>query len=191
MDPGSDRGKATVEQVVTREEFQLGSVVVVGGPHRADHGDVVDQFSGLGPPVADLGSALATRPVPLLQRQHPGLFGLDDVVEYLLADVAVVGRLDDGIQKRGLGKCLPRVAIQRRLGIEPLVMTRATTHHQPDHRLGPCREMWSTGRVRTMRPRGRLGQQVATDHRIQGNSGQAHPGPTQQLAPCRVVRGSC
>ena len=39
-------------------ELQLGAVVVVGRPHRADDGEVVDALADVRPPVADLDAAL-------------------------------------------------------------------------------------------------------------------------------------
>ncbi len=58
VDPRADRGKLPLEHVPAGVELQLGAVVVVGRPHRADDGDVVDAVADVGPPVADLDAAL-------------------------------------------------------------------------------------------------------------------------------------
>ena len=42
MDPRADRGELPFERVPAGVELELGPVVVVGRPHRADDGDVVD-----------------------------------------------------------------------------------------------------------------------------------------------------
>src|ERR1700730_12001266 len=40
-------------------ELHLSAVVIVRGPHRPHHGDVVDAFRYVRPPIADFNSALA------------------------------------------------------------------------------------------------------------------------------------
>ena len=42
VDPRADRRERPFEHVPAGVELELGAVVVVGGPHRADDGDVVD-----------------------------------------------------------------------------------------------------------------------------------------------------
>ena len=83
MDPRADRRKLPFEHVPAGVELQLGAVVVVGRPHRTDHGDVVDAGADVRPPVADLdaaGRACDNRPA----------------ADKLLADVAVgIVRHDD------------------------------------------------------------------------------------------------
>ena len=59
VDPRADRGKLPLEHVPAGVELELGAVVVVGRPHRADDGDVVDAVAEVRPPVADLDAALA------------------------------------------------------------------------------------------------------------------------------------
>ena len=49
-------------------ELELGAVVVVGRPHRADDGEVVDAGAHVRPPVADLEPALAALAIADLQR---------------------------------------------------------------------------------------------------------------------------
>ena len=59
MNPRADRRKLPFEHVPAGVELQLGPVVVVGRPHRADHGEVVDARADVRPPVADLDARLA------------------------------------------------------------------------------------------------------------------------------------
>ena len=191
MDPGADGGNTAVEHVATREELQLGAVIVVGGPHRADHRHVVDQFTSVRPPVADLDSALAALPVPLLQRQDAGLVGLDDVVENLFLDVAVIFRFGHMVEEGCFGQGLAGVSIECRRGIESLVVTRPAAHHQPDHRLGPRCEVRTSRRVGSVWRGPCFALQVTADHRVQRDTGQAHAAPTQQLAPGCLTRECC
>ena len=84
VDPRADRGELPFEHVPAGVELQLGAVVVVGGPHRADDGEVVDAAAEVRPPVADLQPALPA----LLEADLQGI--------ELVANVAVgVVRHDD------------------------------------------------------------------------------------------------
>ena len=96
VDPGADRRIAAVEQVPAREEFHLGTMVVVGRVHRADHGDVIYATAQVRPPVADLDPALPALLEPDLGGIDPSLLLVDDVVRDLLADVLEERRVEDG-----------------------------------------------------------------------------------------------
>ena len=60
VNPRADRRKQSFERVPAGVELQLCAVVVVGRPHRADDGQVVDALAHMRPPVADL--RFPTRP---------------------------------------------------------------------------------------------------------------------------------
>ena len=59
VDPRADRRELALEHVPAGVELELGAVVVVGRPHRADDGDVVDAVAHVRPPVADLDARSA------------------------------------------------------------------------------------------------------------------------------------
>jgi hypothetical protein len=65
-------------------ESELRAVIVVNGPERADHGDVVGALADAGEPVADEQAGLAVGAIAGLQR-HDGFaiavggIGADDV----------------------------------------------------------------------------------------------------------------
>ena len=87
VDPRADRRELALEHVPAGVELELGAVVVVGGPHRADDGDVVDAVADVRPPVADLDAALAALAVADLQRIERGLGvvqPLDELADVLL-----------------------------------------------------------------------------------------------------------
>ena len=73
VDPRADGREIPLEHVAAGVELELGAVVVVGGPHRADDGDVVDAVAQVGPPVADLDPALAALPEADLHRVDLGM----------------------------------------------------------------------------------------------------------------------
>src|SRR5262249_57385311 len=91
-----------VDDVMAGVEFVLGGVVVVGHPHRADDGQVIDAGADVRPPVADLDAALAPFAVA-------DLHGIDlghQVARHAreVADVAaVVRRFQGGLVVRRLG----------------------------------------------------------------------------------------
>ena len=115
-------------------------MVVVGGPHRPNHRQVVGAVAQVGPPVGNLDSRLPALAVADLKR-------VDD-----LADVAVcivrdddpdvlAERVGDRVGVRRLGDRLAGVLDQRRLGVEALHVARAADHEQPDHVLDSRREV--------------------------------------------------
>ena len=144
MDPRADRGKLPFEHVPAGVELELRAVIVVGGPHRADDGQVVGAVAEVRPPVADLEAALAA------------LLKADLHAEQLVADVAVVRRsarrsrrffLTNGESSTSLvrrfGDRLAGVFVELRLGIEALHVAHAADHEDPDHALGlgsKCRQ---------------------------------------------------
>ena len=68
VDPRADRGELPLEHMPAGVELQLGAVVVVGRPHRADHRDIVDAGAQVRPPVADLDPGLAALAIADLKR---------------------------------------------------------------------------------------------------------------------------
>jgi hypothetical protein len=175
MDPRAHSGKLPLEHMPAGVELQLRSMVVVSRPHRADHGDVVDTTSNVGPPVAYLDAALSPLAMADLHRKQGAPWvvqALDELAEVLfqkrrIKDV-LVGRLLVG---------LAGVEIQRGLGIKALKMARPTDHEQPDHVLRPGREMRpAVGRRPDARRYGALGPSnpIAIKHRTQDQSGEPH-----------------
>ena len=151
-DPRADRGKDSFEHVPAGVELQLGAVIVVGRPHRADDGQVVDARADVRPPVADLDPGLAPLAIADLKRiEHLANVAVGVVGHH---DPHVVGELVlEGLGERRLGDRLARVSIQGGLGIEALQVAGAADHEQPDDVLGPGREMrLSVGRL----PAGRI-----------------------------------
>ena len=98
--PGADRGMSPLADVPAGVELELGAVVVVGSPERADHGEVVGTRADVLPPVADLQPALAVFPEAGVQA-HQDLAAAvrrvarDDVFELLRVEGVLVGRAVD------------------------------------------------------------------------------------------------
>ena len=68
VNPRADRRKLPFEHVPAGVELQLSPVVVVGRPHRADDGHVVDARAHVRPPVADLDPRLPALAITDLKR---------------------------------------------------------------------------------------------------------------------------
>ena len=68
VNPRADRGKLPFKDVPAGVKLQLGAVVVVGRPHRADDREVVDASADVRPPVADLDAGLTSLAIADLQR---------------------------------------------------------------------------------------------------------------------------
>ena len=73
MDPGADGGERTFQRMPTRVELQLGSVVVVGGPHAADETEVVRHLAEIAPPITDGEATLTVLLEPDLHRVNLGM----------------------------------------------------------------------------------------------------------------------
>ncbi len=174
VDPGADGRITAVEQVAAGEEFHLRAVIVVGGEHRPNHGDVVDAASQVGPPVADRSPALSAFSEPDLRRIDPGLLLVDDVIGDLFPDILEERRVEDRRLVGGLADHLARMAVERGFGVEALQVADASSHHQPDDAPGPGRVMRTavggspTGCiVRTREP-------VSMQHRAQCKTQETH-----------------
>ena len=140
MDPGAQRRELAVEHVPAGVELRLRAVVVVGGVHRADHGDVVDAAADVRQPVADLDAALA-------------VFLEADLERIELVPLLAVGIVDDRdpgqlellgvlhVLERRLADGLAGVLGEHRLGVEGLQVADAAVHEQPDDALGLRREV--------------------------------------------------
>ena len=63
MNPGADRGEKPLEDMAARMKLQLGGVVVVCGPGRANDGQIVDAIADMRKPVADFDAALSALPI--------------------------------------------------------------------------------------------------------------------------------
>src|SRR5207302_11405496 len=97
--PRTDGREGAFEYVPAGVELKLGAVVVIGCPHRADDGDVVDAVTDVRPPVADGNAA------------PPAFFESGLQVVKLLADVTVGVALNMNakvLQVRGLKDVLVR-----------------------------------------------------------------------------------
>ena len=68
VDPGADRGNSRIKHVTPGMKLNLGSVIVVGGPHGSNDRDVIDSRTDVRKPVADFDPALAALFVADLQR---------------------------------------------------------------------------------------------------------------------------
>ena len=104
-DPRADRGMRPFADVPAGVELELGAVVVVGRPERADDGDVVGARADVLPPVADLQAALAVLPEARVQAHQD-----------LAAAVRRVGR-DHVFQLRRVEDVLVRRAVDRLAGV--------------------------------------------------------------------------
>ena len=87
LHPGSQRRKAAVEDMASRQKLHLRTVIVVAGPHRTDHGQIVDALPNLGEPVTHLDTRLATSLKANLRRENPRFVLVDNVVRDLLAHI--------------------------------------------------------------------------------------------------------
>ncbi len=115
MDPRADRRELTLEHVPASVELKLGAMIVVGRPHRADDGDLVDARADVRPPVADLDSGLAAFGRADLKRIEPST---NVELRLILQEHPQVAAqlVLERVGKRGLGDRLSRVAIERGLG---------------------------------------------------------------------------
>lgn len=57
VNPGTNGGELALQNMTAGMELQLGSVIVVRGPHRPHHGDVIDAVAHVRPPIADFQAA--------------------------------------------------------------------------------------------------------------------------------------
>ena len=63
MNPGSDGWKEALKDMAARVKLQLRGVVVVGGPRRANDGQIVNAISHVREPVTDFDAALTALPI--------------------------------------------------------------------------------------------------------------------------------
>ena len=172
MHPGAERRVRAVEDVPAGVELVLGGVVVVGGPDRAHHGDVVDAGADVRPPVADLDAAAAALAIADLEREDRGhQLAVGEKFAHIL-----VARTGQHVLVRCAADGLAAIFVQSRLGIEALDVAGAAKHKQPDHALGPGREMRRAHRRRCSR------HAVAKEHRAERQPGEAHAAIGQERA---------
>ncbi len=169
--PGADRGEAAVEHVPARVELDLCAVIVVGRPHRADDGQIVDAAAHVREEIAHRNAALAAGAKLRLQgKNHVPLLAVgvvDDDDPHLLQ---LFGVLDALVRCRA--NRLPRVAINLGLGIKRLEMTEPTPHEEPDDVFRPRRPLRQAG------PR-RAGHLLGPQYAFQGHRAEAKPGPEE------------
>src|SRR6187200_2968729 len=68
MHPGAERRELAVEHMTARVKLRLGSMIVVGGPHRTHNSNVIDATAHMWNKVAQLNAARAIRAIADLQR---------------------------------------------------------------------------------------------------------------------------
>ena len=145
-------------------ELELGAMVVVRSPERADDRDVVGTRADVLPPVADLEPALAVFPEAGVQTHQDSATSMrrvarDNVFQLLRVEGVLVGcRVDR----------LARESSQLGLGVEALDVADATTEKDPDDGFG-------LGRGCGNRCRSPAKAEARTVHRPQGQAGKAHP----------------
>ena len=148
---------------------ELGPMIVVVGPQRTDHGDVIGTCSDVPPPVGDQQPTL---PITLItgveSHEHTtiavGRVSFDDVLAFASHDVAVRSVADGPAGE----------AVQFRLHVKALDVADAAAQEDPDDRLGLRREVRpaSGGRIDRRGP----GDAVAEKHGAQGQAGKTHAG---------------
>ena len=133
-DPCTDRRSGRIESMFAGMELNLGPVIVVGRPHRANYRDIIDTAADVREPVAHLDTALPILP-------ESGLERIDDVS---LLPVGVIDHDDpDILQPLGildmrigrLGDRLSPELREERLRIKALHVAHATSPEEPDHLL--------------------------------------------------------
>ena len=131
IDPCADGGFARVEHVAAGVELDLGAVIVVGGPHGADEGDVVGAGSDVREPVADFDAALAVAAEADLERVDGGALLTVGVVDDDDADILeFLGGLD--VLVRGFGDGFAGVLGEGGFGIEAFHVAETAAHEEPD-----------------------------------------------------------
>jgi len=163
-------------------KLQLGGMVVVGGPHRADERDVVDPLPDMRPPVAQFQAALAA----LLETDLQGIQCWHQIARHageVPHVVAVEGRIEDGALVGRFVDRLAGVFIQRGLGIETLDMTRPAEHEVPDHALGLGRKQ------RLLAHAGLSGGSLPAQQGAEGEAGETHAAIGEELSAGWAVGG--
>ena len=167
-------GKAP-SRMPARVPGELGPVIVVVGPQRPDHGNIVRAFADVPPPVSHEQAALAVALIAGVEpHEHPaiavGRVAVDDVLPLRSHHVAI-GCVANG----PAGK-----AIEFGLDVEALNVADAAAQEDPDDRLRFRREVRSA--VGAWVDRRGPGDTIAEEHGAQGQSGEPHAGIGQEGA---------
>src|SRR5262249_18746594 len=144
---------------------ELGAVIVVIGPERANDGDIVGAFADVPPPIRDHEAALPVTPVARIEAHEYVAIAVrrvagDDVAAFELQHAAM----------RRVRNRLPRVAVKFRLDVKALDVADAAAQEDPDDRLGARRKMWPTVRRRVIR----AGDAILEEHGAERQPGKAH-----------------
>ena len=156
---------------------ELGAVVVVDGPERAHHRQVVRASADVLEPIADHEAGLAVGLVAGLQRHDDLAVAVGRV---RADDVFALGREHAGVRR--LGDRFAGVPGELRLHVEAFDVAHAAAEEDPDDRLRPRREMRRTG-GRLPRRRCGIGPgTVAEQHRTEREPGETHAGVGEERA---------
>ena len=123
--------------MATGVKLGLCAVIIVGGPHRTDHGQVVGTTADVGHPIAHFDAGLAILSITDLQRvKFVSLLAVGVVDHRDAGELQFFGILHIG--KRRFVDRLPAVLVQRRFGVERFGLRNPAVHKQPHHtfRLG-------------------------------------------------------
>ena len=172
--PRADRGMGTLADVPAGVELELGAVVVVRGPERADDRDVVGTRADMPPPVADLEPALAVFLEAGVQTHQDLAAAVRRVARN---DVFQPLRVEDVLVRRRVDR-LAGESIELGLGVEALDVADAAAEEDPDDRLGLGHER----RGPLARTGGTARSLLARQHRTQGQPGKAHARVRQERA---------
>ena len=178
--PRADGRVRALARMAAGLEGELRAVIVVNGPERAHHGEIIRAGADVLEPVADDQSALAVGLVAGLEREDD----LAIAVARIAADHVFVLRLDHGFVRR-VGDGFAGVFVQLGLHIKALHVTHAAAEENPDHRLRLGRGVRpAVGRL----PRGRVrigggaGHAVLEEQCAEREAGETHAGVGKERA---------
>ena len=121
-------------------KLHLSAMVVIGGPHRADHRNVIDAAADVWEPITHLDAALAVLFVADLQRIKLVALLAVRVVHHhhahFLQPVTILHILEPRLADRFAGQL-----VEHRLWIKTLHVTHAAAHEKPNHTLRLGRKM--------------------------------------------------
>ena len=134
--PRSHRRQSAFPDMPARVPCELRAVVVVLGPERAHHGEIIRASADMREPVAHHESALAVVLIAGVER-HDDLAVL---VRRIAADDVLVCILEHAGVRRFLD-AFAAISVERGLHIEALHMAQSAAEEDPDDRLRPRLKM--------------------------------------------------
>ena len=173
--PSADGRHTRIKHVPAGMKLHLRTVIVIGGPHRADHRNVIDTAADVWEPITHLDAALAVLFVADLQRiQLVALLAVGIVHHHhahLLQPITILHILKLRLVDRFAGQL-----IEHRLRIKTLHVAHATAHEEPNHTLRLGRKMWQA--VHTTIP--------TAQHRAQRQTTKAQSGAAQKHSAVEI-----